>query len=87
MIAVQTRNPKRTASGRIFPAASAEETRSFFGLSRGWYYKAEKRGGIKMVAVRQRGAVRGVRLVAYDSVCDYIRRAGSNATAGKDVET
>jgi hypothetical protein len=59
----------------------------FFGLSRGWYYKAEKRGEIKMVAVRQRGAVRGVRLVAYDSVCDYIRRAGSNDTADRDVET
>lgn len=47
----------------------------FFGLSRGWYYKAAAAGEIRMVAVRQRGAVRGVRLVAYDSVCDYIRRA------------
>lgn len=47
----------------------------FFGLSRGWYYKAAAVGEIRMVAVRQRGAVRGVRLVAYDSVCDYIRRA------------
>jgi hypothetical protein len=28
-----------------------------------------------MVAVRQRGAVRGVRLVACDSVADYIRRS------------
>ncbi len=47
----------------------------FFGLSRGWYYKAHAAGEIKMVAVRQRGALRGVRLVAYDSVCAYIRRA------------
>lgn len=46
-----------------------------FGLSRGWYYKAAASGEIKMVALRQRGALRGVRLVAYDSVCDYIRRA------------
>ncbi len=46
-----------------------------FGLSRGWYYKAAGSGEIKMVALRQRGALRGVRLVAYDSVCDYIRRA------------
>lgn len=29
-----------------------------------------------MIAVRQRGALRGVRLVVYDSVIDYIRRAG-----------
>lgn len=28
-----------------------------------------------MVAIRNRGAVRGVRLVAYDSVVDYIRRS------------
>ena len=47
----------------------------FFGLSRGWYYKAHAAGEIRMVAVRQRGALRGVRLVAYDSVCAYIRRA------------
>jgi hypothetical protein len=47
----------------------------YFGLSRGWYYKAAGSGEIKMVALRQRGSLRGVRLVSYDSVCDYIRRA------------
>jgi len=48
-----------------------------FGLSRGWYYKAAGLGEIKMVAVRQRGALRGVRLVVYDSVCAYIHRAAA----------
>ena len=52
-----------------------------FGLSRGWYYKAADLGEIKMVAVRQRGALRGVRLVVYDSVADYIRRSMGGATA------
>ncbi len=52
-----------------------------FGLSRGWYYKAAGSGEIKMVALRQRGSLRGVRLVAYDSVCDYIRRATQMAPA------
>ena len=52
-----------------------------FGLSRGWYYKAAGSGEIKMVALRQRGALRGVRLVAYDSVCDYIRRAAQMTPA------
>lgn len=52
-----------------------------FGLSRAWYYKAATLGEIKMVAVRQRGALRGVRLVVYDSVADYIRRAMSQADA------
>ena len=50
-----------------------------FGLSRGWYYKAAGLGEIKMVAVRQRGALRGVRLVVYDSVADYIRRSMNEA--------
>lgn len=49
----------------------------YFGLSRGWYYKAADLGEIKMVALRQRGALRGVRLVVYDSVCDYIRRSAT----------
>jgi len=52
-----------------------------FGLSRGWYYKAAGFGEIKMVALRQRGALRGVRLVAYDSVADYIRRSMGATTA------
>ena len=50
----------------------------YFGLSRGWYYKAAELGEIKMVALRQRGLVRGVRLVVYDSVCDFIRRAAGD---------
>ena len=47
----------------------------FFGLSRGWYYKAAAMGEIKMVALRQRDSLRGVRLVVYESVVAYIRRA------------
>ena len=54
-----------------------------FGLSRGWYYKAAAAGQIKMVAVRQRNALRGVTLVVYDSVAAYIRRSmGEVAAAG-----
>lgn len=53
----------------------------YFGLSRGWYYKAAAAGEIRMVAIRNRGAVRGVRLVAYDSVLGYIRRAMGEGVA------
>ncbi len=53
----------------------------YFGLSRGWYYKAAALGEIKMVAVRQRGALRGVRLVVHDTVCDSRRRSmGTTST-------
>lgn len=55
----------------------------FFGLSRGWYYKAEAAGEIRMVAIRNRGAARGVRLVAYDSVMECIRRAMGEGAAPK----
>ncbi|MGH7995333.1 MAG: hypothetical protein ACREFX_03175 [Opitutaceae bacterium] len=51
-----------------------------FGLSRGWYYKAAA-GEIKMVAIRQRGAVRGVRLIVHDSVVDYIKRCDATPEA------
>jgi hypothetical protein len=47
----------------------------YFGLSRSWHYKAAALGEIKMVAVRQRNALRGVRLVVLDSVLEYIRWA------------
>jgi hypothetical protein len=51
----------------------------YFGLSRAWFYKAEALGEIKMISVRQRGALRGVRLVVYDSVRAFIRRAGAKS--------
>lgn len=79
----ETINPQNTgaASHRIefFRLPAPGKRDPFFGLSRGWYYKAAAAGEIKMVALRQRGALRGVRLVAYDSVCDYIRRAADVA--------
>lgn len=51
----------------------------FFGLSRGWYYKAAAAGEIKMVAVRPRNSLRAVRLVICDSVVAYIHRAAGIA--------
>jgi hypothetical protein len=59
----------------------------YFGLSRGWYYKTAALGEIKMIAVRQRNALRGVRLVVYDSVADYIRRAGKIAPSTSSSST
>jgi hypothetical protein len=56
-----------------------------FGLSRAWYYKASSLGEIRMIAVRQRGSLRGVRLVVYESVADYIRRAGQEPTRSDET--
>ena len=47
----------------------------FFGLSRAWYYAAEKNGLIKLVRLRDRGKLRGVTLVPYDDVVALIAEA------------
>ena len=52
-----------------------------FGLSRGWYYKAAALGEIQMISVRQRGALRGVRLVVFESVLAYVRRSAEAVEA------
>lgn len=56
----------------------------YFGLSRAWYYKSASLGEIKMIAVRQRGALRGVRLVVYDSVAQFIRRSAQLITSEQE---
>ena len=75
--------PQRVEFFRLPPPGKRDP---HFGLSRGWYYKAAGSGEIKMVALRQRGALRGVRLVAYDSVCDYIRRANGTSDASPNAD-
>ena len=68
-------NPPSISHVEFFRLPPPGKRDSHFGLSRSWYYKASASGEIKMVSVRQRNALRGVRLVVYDSVADYIRRA------------
>jgi hypothetical protein len=65
--------PQRVEFFRLPPPGKRDP---HFGLSRGWYYKAAALGEIRMVSIRQRNALRGVRLVVHDSVIDYIRRSG-----------
>lgn len=47
----------------------------YFGLTRGWYYAAEKDGLIRLVRLRKRGNRRGVTLVPYDDVAALIAAA------------
>ena len=77
-----TPTPTDTAAHRVefFRLPAPGKRDPYFGLSRGWYYKAAALGEIRMVAVRQRNALRGVRLVVYDSVAAYIHRAAEEAT-------
>jgi hypothetical protein len=48
----------------------------YFGFGRSYYYQGEQLGYWRLVRIRQRGKVRGVTLVPYDAVADFIRKQG-----------
>ena len=58
---IPPQNPAAPHRVEFFRLPQPGKRDPFFGLSRGWYYKAEAAGEIRMVAIRNRGAVRGVR--------------------------
>ena len=45
----------------------------FFGFTRTFYYEGEQRGYWKLVRIRERGKLRGVTLVPYDTVSAFVR--------------
>jgi hypothetical protein len=47
----------------------------YWGLSRAWYYNAEKAGLIKLIRLRKIGNVRGVTLVPYGAMAQLIENA------------
>ena len=48
----------------------------YFGLGRSYYYEGEKHGYWRLVRIRQRGKLRGVTLVPYDTVAAFIHKQG-----------
>jgi len=46
----------------------------YFGLGRSYYYEGEKQGYWRLIRIRQRGKVRGVTLVPYDTIANFIRK-------------
>jgi hypothetical protein len=64
---------------RILPFAATRQTGPLLRPFPKLVLKAAASGEIKLVSVRQRNALRGVRLVVYDSVADYIRRSSMGA--------
>ena len=55
----------------------------YFGLGRSYYYEGEKQGFWKLVRIRQRGKLRGVTLVPYDTVATFIRKQGATMEVGR----
>jgi hypothetical protein len=47
-----------------------------FGLGRSYYYEGEKQGYWRLIRLRQRGKLRGVTLVPYDTIAAFIRKQG-----------
>jgi hypothetical protein len=46
----------------------------YFGLGRSYYYEGEKQGYWRLVRIRQRGKLRGITLVPYDTIAAFIRK-------------
>ncbi len=44
-----------------------------FGLTRSFYYQGEKRGYWRLVRLRGRGKLRGVTLIPFDAVSQFVR--------------
>jgi hypothetical protein len=70
--------PAPEISPRIRPEAfrlpRPGERDPYWGLSRAWYYEAEKAGILKLIRLRKRGNIRGVTLVPYDDVAALIAK-------------
>jgi hypothetical protein len=45
----------------------------FFGLSRSFYYELEKRGLVRLIRIRKSGRQRGVTLIPFDAVEQFVR--------------
>jgi hypothetical protein len=46
----------------------------YFGFTRSYYYEGEARGYWKLARIRERGKLRGVTLVPYDTIAAFIRK-------------
>jgi hypothetical protein len=45
----------------------------YFGFTRSFYYQGENRGYWKLARIRERGKLRGVTLVPFDAVAQFVR--------------
>jgi hypothetical protein len=56
------------------------------GISRSSLYELIAAGKIKSFSNRQRGAVRGIRLISYDSLMAYLEKAYQESSGSVEVE-
>src|SRR5437660_12129833 len=58
----------------------------FFGLTRSFYYEGENRGYWSLVRLRERGKQRGVTLIPFDAVPNFVRHQLLKSAAGNNPE-
>lgn len=58
----------------------------YFGLTRDVYYRLIREGKIRSVSLRDRGKLRGVRLISYDSVSEYLAGLATADQPGQEVQ-
>jgi hypothetical protein len=46
----------------------------FFGFSRSFYYEGEQRGYWRLIRIRERGKQRGVTLIPFDAIAQFVRK-------------
>lgn len=95
-------NPKAPQSALAPDAVPVEKTHSqrpetfrlpkiggdpFFGLTRSWYYSAEKEGTLRLIRLRQRGKLRGVVLIPYDDVARIVAAAREQESSDQKRQT
>jgi hypothetical protein len=58
----------------FFRLPKGRERDPFFGLSRSFFYRGEQLGYWRLIRIRERGKMRGVTLVSFDAVAQFVRR-------------
>ena len=64
-----------SAPPEVYRLPKSGQRDPYHGLSRSWYYAAEKAGELRLIRLRKRGNVRGVTLVPFAAVAELVRRA------------
>jgi hypothetical protein len=58
----------------FFRLPKGRERDPFFGFSRSFYYEGEQRGYWRLIRIRERGKLRGITLIPYDVVAQFLHR-------------
>jgi hypothetical protein len=74
------------APPEVYRLPRSGERDPYHGLTRSFYYEAEKVGQLKLIRLRKRGNARGVTLVPFRAVAELIRKAAQEMPPPESVE-